>query len=105
LQVDRSLSDDLLGDIIKLKAGDCSPARNSQGDQGPWEYQPGYEEVVRALTGMQTWFGGNDRPILWPYGVVNHYGRGLHRALLLELSEHASTKMQGTLASLVKAVY
>jgi hypothetical protein len=41
---------------------------------------------------MQTWFGGNDRPILWPYGVFNDYETGLHRALLLELSEHASTK-------------
>ena len=41
---------------------------------------------------MQTWFGGNDRLILWPYGVVNDYGTRLYRVLLLELSEHASTK-------------
>jgi len=49
---------------------------NAFGDNGPWEQQPGYEEVAQALTGMQVRFGGNDKPILWPYGVVNDYGTG-----------------------------
>lgn len=66
---------------------------NAFGDQGPWEYQPGYEEVVQALTGMQTRFGGNDRPILWPYGVVNDYGTGFAGAfgVVLALIVKAST--------------
>ena len=67
-------------------------SETARANRVPWEYQPGYEEVVRGLTGMQTWFGGNDRLILWPYGVVNDYGTRLYRVLLLELSEHASTK-------------
>jgi crotonobetainyl-CoA:carnitine CoA-transferase CaiB-like acyl-CoA transferase len=37
---------------------------NAFGDQGPWEHQPGYEEVAQALTGMQMRFGGKDKPIL-----------------------------------------
>ncbi len=49
---------------------------NAFGDTGPWERQPGYEEVAQALTGMQVRFGGEDRPILWPYGVINDYGTG-----------------------------
>ena len=66
---------------------------NAFGDQGPWEYQPGYEEVVQALTGMQTRFGGKDRPILWPYGVINDYGTGFAGAfgVVLALIVKAST--------------
>ncbi len=49
---------------------------NAFGDCGPWKAQPGYEEVAQALTGMQVRFGGREKPILWPYGVVNDYGTG-----------------------------
>ncbi len=49
---------------------------NAYGDTGPMADQPGYEEAAQALTGMQVRFGGADRPILWPYGVVNDYGTG-----------------------------
>ena len=66
---------------------------NAFGDEGPWEYQPGYEEVVQALTGMQTRFGGKDKPILWPYGVINDYGTGFAGAfgVVLALIVKAST--------------
>jgi len=39
------------------------------GDEGPWAARGGYEETVQALTGMQTRFGGADRPALLPYAV------------------------------------
>jgi crotonobetainyl-CoA:carnitine CoA-transferase CaiB-like acyl-CoA transferase len=42
---------------------------------------------------MQTRFGGNDKPILWPYGVVNDYGTGFAGAfgVVLALIVKAST--------------
>ena len=49
---------------------------NAYGDTGPMSGQPGYEEAAQALTGMQVRYGGSDKPILWPYGVVNDYGTG-----------------------------
>jgi crotonobetainyl-CoA:carnitine CoA-transferase CaiB-like acyl-CoA transferase len=66
---------------------------NAFGDQGPWEHQPGYEEVAQALTGMQMRFGGKDKPILWPYGVVNDYGTGFAGAFgdVMALIVKAST--------------
>ena len=49
---------------------------NAYGDTGPMADQPGYEEAAQALTGMQVRFGGAEKPILWPFGVVNDYGTG-----------------------------
>ena len=79
--------------IKARKPGIIYVSLNAFGDQGPWEYQPGYEEVVQALTGMQTRFGGLDKPILWPYGVVNDYGTGFAGAfgVVLALIVKAST--------------
>ena len=66
---------------------------NAYGDEGPWSHLPGYEESVQALTGIQTRFGGADKPILWPYGVVNDYGTGYAGAfgVLLALLVRAQT--------------
>lgn len=81
-------------DAVKI----CNPdiiyaSLNAFGDQGPWEDQPGYEEVAQALTGMQMRFGGKDKPILWPYGVVNDYGTGFAGAfgVVMALIVKAST--------------
>jgi len=49
---------------------------NAFGDTGPWEELPGYEEAAQALTGIQVRYGGAEKPILWPYGVINDYGTG-----------------------------
>jgi len=66
---------------------------NAYGDTGPWAKLPGYEESAQALTGIQTRFGGDAKPILWPYGVINDYGTGYSGAygVLMALLERNRT--------------
>jgi len=81
-------------DSVKARKPDIIYASlNAFGDNGPWEHQPGYEEVAQALTGMQVRFGGEEKPILWPYGVVNDYGTGFAGAfgVMMALIEKSRT--------------
>jgi crotonobetainyl-CoA:carnitine CoA-transferase CaiB-like acyl-CoA transferase len=49
---------------------------NAYGNQGAWADQPGFEQVVQAVSGIQMTYGGGERPKLLPSPVID-IGSGL----------------------------
>jgi crotonobetainyl-CoA:carnitine CoA-transferase CaiB-like acyl-CoA transferase len=58
---------------------------NTYGQEGPWAFRPGHEQIAQAATGMQERFGGEGQPLTQPF-AVNDYGTGFMGAYAVALA-------------------
>jgi crotonobetainyl-CoA:carnitine CoA-transferase CaiB-like acyl-CoA transferase len=99
--------------IRRRRPGIVYVSLNTYGYRGPWSGRPGWEQLAEAASGMQVRYGGDGRPLLQPYAVLD-FGTGLSAAggamLALRqrqetgLGQHVTTSLIATAGTLQSAL-